>query len=423
MLERMRALSLFESIGDAELARLAARLSEQRLAAGEVLFRQGDAGHTCYVLLSGELEVVAHQGAFELQLEICQPGRMIGEMAIIDTSPRSATVRALQPSRVAALDEPAFLELLGASPTLMLDLLRSNTLRLRRTSQHMIDDLATKHAELARAYDELEAAQAERIRLSRIDEELAVARRIQALFLPRTLPQPPGWQLAAFNRGAHEIGGDFFDCIRLPDGALGLVLADVCGKGVPAALFVALTRSLVRASSLAPAVFQQPGAHDLDALLRGALWFTNSYIAAEHGASNMFITLFYAVLEPLSGRLAYANAGHNSPWIIGRDGGLRHELASATLPLGIVAGQSYTASQAAIAPGELLVGFTDGITEAMSTSGELFGEERLLATLQANAELPPAELVQAVVAAVDAHAGGAPQADDMTLLVVRRDSA
>ena len=97
----------------------------------------------------------------------------------------------------------------------------------------MIADMENKNAELLEAYDELKSAQSERIRLSRIDEELAVARRIQELFLPRRLPQPLGWQIAAFSRGAQAIGGDFFDCIDLPGGQLGIVVADVCGKGVP----------------------------------------------------------------------------------------------------------------------------------------------------------------------------------------------
>ncbi|HNP72219.1 MAG TPA: SpoIIE family protein phosphatase [Kouleothrix sp.] len=423
MLERMRTLGLFGRTNDARLAELAAQLPEQRLAAGDVLFVQGAPGYTCYMVLSGELEAVAHQGDFAQRLEVCLPGRIIGEMALIDGSPRSATVRALADSSVAVFDERAFTELMLSSPELTLDLLRGSTARLRRTSQLMIDDLAAKHAELARAYADLEAAQAERVRLVRLEEELAVARRIQSLFLPRTIAQPPGWQIAAVNRGAHEVGGDFFDCIPLDGGRLGLVIADACGKGVPAALFVALTRSLVRASSQAPRMFRHEHEAGADALLADTLRFANEYIATEHGASSMFITLFYAVLTPASGELSFVNAGHNSPMLLGPGGVLRAELESSALPIGIVPGQAFEVGHARLAPGDTLVCFTDGITEAMNAGNELFGEPRLLAALRAHAGLPAAALIDRVIAEVEVHAGGAPQSDDLTLLVVRREAA
>src|SRR5262245_12116101 len=336
MFDLMRALPLFRGFPDAELAQLVANVTEQRLEAGEVLFWQGEEGHECYVILAGELEVIAHPGRSEVRLEVRQAGQIIGEMALIDPSPRSATVRALTDGHVAALGEQAFTALMHRNPEFVYDMLRGNTARLRRTSQQMIDDMEAKNAELLQAYNQLKAAQAERIRLSRIDEELAVARRIQELFLPRKLPQPAGWQVAAFSRGAQAIGGDFFDCIELPGGQLGIVVADVCGKGVPAALFVALTRSLLRAASLAPWAFQRGGDMTAEDILAGALWFTNDYVASEHGESNMFITLFYGVLEPETGELCYVNAGHIPPLVIGAGANALRELESSALPLGIV---------------------------------------------------------------------------------------
>src|SRR5690348_7204433 len=207
MFELLRALSLFKGFPDADLKQLAASVTDQRLHAGEVLFWQGEEGHQCYLILSGELEVIAHPGRGEIRLEVRQTGQIIGEMALIDPSPRSATVRALTASHVAVLGEQSFTALMHRNPELMFDMLRSNTARLRRTSQQMIADMEAKNAELIQAYNDLKSAQSERIRLSRIDEELAVARRIQELFLPRKLPQPPGWQVAAFSRGAQAIGG------------------------------------------------------------------------------------------------------------------------------------------------------------------------------------------------------------------------
>jgi serine phosphatase RsbU (regulator of sigma subunit) len=421
MFELMRDLPLFQGFDDHALAGLVSQAGEQRLAAGEVLFRQGEEGHTCYVILAGELEVIAHPGQTEVRLQLCYPGQIIGEMALLDPSPRSATVRSLTASHLAVLTGEAFQALMHSNPAWTFDLLRSTTARLRRTDHQMIGQLEAKNAELLRAYNELQAAQAERIRLSRLDEELAVARRIQQLFLPRTLPQPDGWQMAAFNRGAQEVGGDFFDCIELPGQQLGIVVADVCGKGVPAALFVALTRSLVRASSLAPWAFKRDEVANGD-LLTGVLWFANDYIASEHGESNMFITLFYGVLDPATGALSYVNAGHNPPLVVGADGVRIHELENSALPLGIVAGQVFKTAQITLAPGEMLVGFSDGITEAMNAAGEPYGDARLLDALRGHARLPAPELVAAIVGEVDAYMAGAPQADDMTLLIIRRAS-
>jgi serine phosphatase RsbU (regulator of sigma subunit) len=423
MVELMRALPLFKGFADAELRQLAAGMQEQRLQAGEVLFWQGEEGHECYLILAGELEVIAHPGRSEIRLEVRQAGQIIGEMALIDPSPRSATVRALTESHVAALGDQAFTALMHRNPAMMFDILRSNTARLRRTSQQMLADMEAKNAELLRAYNELQSAQSERIRLSRIDEELAVARRIQELFLPRKLPQPPGWQVAAFSRGAQAIGGDFFDCIELPGGQLGIVVADVCGKGVPAALFVALTRSLLRASSLAPWAFQRGEDLTAEDLLAGAIWFTNDYIASEHGESNMFITLFYGVLEPATGELCYINAGHNPPLILAAEANTPRELESAALPLGIVGGQIYETARVTLAPGEQLIGFSDGITEAMSAAGEPYGDDRLIQALRAHAGMPAPALLETITRLVDAHAAGEPQADDMTLLIIQRQAS
>jgi phosphoserine phosphatase RsbU/P len=420
MFELMRALPLFKAFPDIDLQQLAASLAEQQLQAGEVLFWQGEEGHECYVILAGELEVIAHPGRSEVRLEVRQAGQIIGEMALIDPSPRSATVRALTASHIAVLGEQAFTTLMHRNPELMYDMLRSNTARLRRTSQQMIADMETKNAELLQAYNDLKAAQSERIRLSRIDEELAVARRIQELFLPRTLPQPRGWQVAAFNRGAQAIGGDFFDCIELPGGQLGIVVADVCGKGVPAALFVALTRSLLRASSLAPWAFQRGADMTAEDVLAGALWFTNDYIATEHGESNMFITLFYGVLEPETGELSYINAGHNPPLILSVGNQAARELESSALPVGIISGQVYEIAHITLAPGEQLISFSDGITEAMSVDGEPYGDQRLLDALHIHSGLPAPALAETITRLVDEHAAGAPQADDMTLLIIQR---
>lgn len=420
MISLLQQIPLFQSLPPSDLDALAQITSRRSLVAGELLFKQGDFGSECYAILTGELEIVIYVNGDEHRLDIYQPGQLIGEMALIDQSPRAATVRALTTSDLIVLNEAAFMRLLRANPDLAMALLRNGVARVRHTNQRMIADLERKNAELLSAYRQLQAAQADLIRLNRIEEELAVARRIQASFLPRSLPQPPGWTLAAYSRGAQAVGGDFYDCIHLPNGLLGLVVADVCGKGITAALFVALTRSLLRAASLSPWIFQGHGVHDAEHILTGAVWMVNDYLCREHSDNALFITLFYAILDPKTGSLAYVNAGHNPPLIVGRDPERSVETELGSLPIGIVSQEPYGVSHEQIAPGEALVTFSDGITEALGPLEELFGDERLDQLLRTYAPQGAQTMVSRVIEAVDQFATGLPQSDDLTLFVIAR---
>jgi serine phosphatase RsbU (regulator of sigma subunit) len=180
-------------------------------------------------------------------------------------------------------------------------------------------------------------------------------------------------------------------------------------------LFVALARSLVRATSQSLAPNYGAGDLALDDLILAAIGVTNSYMVREHADNTMFITLFYGILEPESGRLHYANAGHNPPMLVSRDGSVR-ELELGCLPLGVIEDQNLRIVETFIQPGETLVGFSDGITEAMNANNEMFGEERLIETLRTHATIDADSLVEAVIRRVDAFVAGAPQSDDITLL-------
>ena len=416
----LRRVPLFSTLDEPAFARLAAMLGSRSLAAGETLFYEGEPGDNCYVVLSGELDILTTVGGAELRLEKRRAGHVIGEMALIDHGPRSATIRAVTPSTLAVLDEPSFFTLMHGNPQMALEMLRTATTRQRRNNQNMIGALEIKNAELRAAYDDLKAAQHELIRLGKIEEELAVARRIQSYFLPRELPQPAGWQVAALNRGAEEVGGDFYDVIALTGGALALIVADVSGKGVPAALFVALTRSLIRAATQAPWAFQGNADVSAEDVLTGAMWLANDYITREHGETSMFITLFYGLLHPETGALTYINAGHNPPLLVRPAGEAQEIFERANLPLGILESQPYEPSYTMIGPGETLVLFSDGITEAMDQAGILYSDERLVTVLGEQRGLEAPALIDAIMTDVAAHVAGAPQSDDMTLLVVRR---
>lgn len=259
----------------------------------------------------------------------------------------------------------------------------------------------------------------ERLWAKSMERELEIGRQIQRSFLPEELPQPTGWEIAARFEPARQVAGDFYDAFPLAGGArVGLVLADVCDKGVGAALFMALFRSLVRAFS-ERAYATPPSERDPDAArILSTILSTNDYIAKTHGRSNMFATLFLGVLDPAGGTLTWVNAGHEAPVVFGATG-TSARLTPTGPALGMMPDMRFEARTALLAPGETLFAFTDGVTEARDAAGRLFSEERLLALVAEGAPSATA-LLERVEAAVSLHATGVERSDDITMLAARR---
>ncbi len=258
----------------------------------------------------------------------------------------------------------------------------------------------------------------EQARAKRMQKELEVGARIQRDFLPESLPTVPGYQFAARFEPAREVGGDFYDAFRLPDGAVALVLGDVCDKGVGAALFMALFRSLIRAVSAS-----QIGSHTVEMLesrVLHAVTVTNDYIANTHGRANMFATLFVGALDPATGTIAYVNGGHEPPRVVRAHGTVRTMLPPTGPAVGMLPEIPFTAGTIVLEPGETLLVLTDGITESRAPNGALFGDDATDALLTLPANSADA-LLDRVLGAVHAHAAGEPAADDVTLLAVRRE--
>jgi sigma-B regulation protein RsbU (phosphoserine phosphatase) len=243
-----------------------------------------------------------------------------------------------------------------------------------------------------------------------LEDDLAVARQIQLSLLPASTPQIPGWDFAAAYRSARQVGGDLYDFIELPGGhaRLGLLIADVAGKGAAAALFMAYCRAVIRAAAL-----RQPG----PAL---TLAQANDLLLKDSQANSMFVSAFYAVLDLASGRLDYANAGHNPPLLRAAAAGPAAQVFSGDLVLGVTSPLHYREQQLSLAPGDLLLLYTDGITEAANPAGDLFGLARLRTLIEAGGVLGPRGLIDSVLGAVGAFTAGATQADDFTLVAVQR---
>lgn len=248
--------------------------------------------------------------------------------------------------------------------------------------------------------------------LMAVQRDMERGRRIQAGFLPEQLPQPGGWEVAAVFQPAREVAGDFYDAFVLPGDRLVLVIADVCDKGVGAALFMALIRSLIRTYA------EQMPAEPLLAVAQ-----TNAYLTRHHarGRIHMFATLFFGVLDCTTGNLRYINAGHHAPMLL--DAGVVSQTLDPTGPaVGLIGDASFAVGEISFDTGATLLCYTDGLTEARRLGGELFGDERLQAVVQLPVATAAALLAQ-IDAAVDVYLADAPRSDDMTLLAVRRDDS
>jgi len=242
----------------------------------------------------------------------------------------------------------------------------------------------------------------------RVEQELQVARRIQQASLPKEVPTPKGWQISPYYQPAREVGGDFYDFYELEDGRVGLVVGDATGKGVPAALVVTATYSMLRAVAQALGSFS-PGE---------LLAQVNETLLARIPA-NMFVTCFYAILEPESGSLSYANAGHDLPYL--RHGDHAEELRARGMPLGLMSGMSYEEGEASLRQEDKVLFYSDGLVEAHDPEGDMFGFPRLRALLAEHAEEEQRSLGDFLMEELYSFVGeGWEQEDDITLLTLRR---
>jgi len=291
-------------------------------------------------------------------------------------------------------------------------LLRQGTERLERgdfayripaRGQDELADLARSFNDMAQG---LEDGQRHALARERLESELELARRIQQRLLPTHPPELPGCRLAGISLPARQVGGDYYDFIRLPDGKILFVMADVSGKGVPAALLM---------SSVRAALHSMPTGSERPAEIVARL---NGFVHASTSTSE-FVTAFIGFLDGTSGKLSFVNAGHDPPFVIKPDGTLER-LEEGGILLGAFAGAEYKDSTAALQPGDTLFLYTDGLSEALDPAGEMFGLARIEERLRAVAGQSPQQVLSAALQAVEEFARGAEASDDITLLAIQR---
>src|SRR5215210_1365380 len=328
------------------------------------------------------------------------------EAAPIDIAPNDPLLAYLQSATGAVdvealqLDSPAHAELIG-----VLNLgPRLSEQEYSSDDRKLLDNLAAQAAPALRVGQLVRQQQAEAATRQRFEQELEVAKLIQQNFLPKELPELSGWQVAAFYRPAREVGGDFYDVIPLPDGRIGFVIGDVTDKGVPAALVMSATRSVLRASAQR---LIEPG----EVLER-----VNEHLCPDM-PEKMFVTCLYGVLDPETGHFRFANAGHDLPYVKTAEGS--EELRARGMPLGLMPGMPYEEKETVLQPGDSVLLHSDGIVEAHDPNGEMFSFPRLK---QCVADYPGgAELIDRVLTDLHAHTGpDAEQEDDITMVVLQR---
>jgi serine phosphatase RsbU (regulator of sigma subunit) len=250
----------------------------------------------------------------------------------------------------------------------------------------------------------------EELERQRLEQELTLGRQIQLSMLPEMPTQVPGWEFASFYQAARIVGGDLYDLFRVPGEPhkIGLVIADVAGKGVAAALFMTHCRTIIRATAL-------DGRNPAATLVR-----SNELIMQEDH-SQLFVTVFYALLDTKTGRLVFANAGHPHPLHLHANSGGVEALVAPGIALGAVDEIELAEQEIRLAPGDLLLLYTDAVTEAMDTQYQPFGRDRLESLLAGSARRSARQVIRSVVDAVEAYAGDISEVDDMTLLALKRE--
>jgi sigma-B regulation protein RsbU (phosphoserine phosphatase) len=392
---------------------------------GTALMREGEPGSFAAVILEGEAEVYVSLPTGPVQMATVGPGRVIGELGVFTDLPRSATVIARSDVVAARIEQHSLMRLSAEYPSIAVAIIRELGGRLARMNRSLayltyaaealerdafdsalLDKLTNLPGELSnfgRAFAgmacEIRAKQTRR-------SEMRAAAEIQQSILP------PPWtpsglaarvDLYAEMHPAREVGGDFYDYYLIDANRLAVTVADVSGKGIPAAMFMAVSRTVMRGISSRSE-------------LRAGVAEANRLLATQNTAC-MFVTLFHGVLDLTSGALRYCNAGHNPPYLL-RAGSGRHALKATGIPIGIDDRTSYCIAETALDPGDALFLFSDGIPEAFDAAGNEYGTARLEQTLDAARGVGAADLVARVLRATAAFTAGAEQSDDITCLAL-----
>jgi phosphoserine phosphatase RsbU/P len=424
----IRAASAFRDLSDDNLTFLIEAAELQTFDPDAALMVQGEISDCAMLILKGEVTVSADSARGAIPISTLHAPSLVGELGALAQLPRSATARACTPVTALRFGRAALVEVAHATPSLLIDVIGRMGERMRKFNgaislythalgaleRHELDPALLE--ELRNPIPDLTdfgqtfGRMAEQLVLRRQrDDEMASAAVIQRALLPRVkqFADESGLDVWAPMTPARDVGGDFFDLVPLADGRVAVGIGDVCGKGVPAALFMGITKTLIRIN-----LRENPN-------LPAAITKANAFLA-DNNAGQLFATVLYAAYDPRSGALEYCNCGH-LPALIRRPGGRVETLPTGGLPVGLFEPMKMIVHNAKLRAGDVFFLYTDGVTEAEDPEARQFGEERLEGLLRQNSRgIRATHWIARIEAAVREFARGRPQFDDITCLALRR---
>jgi sigma-B regulation protein RsbU (phosphoserine phosphatase) len=379
--------------------------------ADTVLCHEGDVADTLYVIISGRAVVTRDlEGTEEdFVLGFVGEGQYFGELALITEAPRAATVTTIMETDVLEITKKDFEEVFSASPAMARSILNTMVQIIRETDKRAIEDLEKRYQELAQAYEELEAAQADRIARAALEGQLEVAAKAQHSLLPTTLPTVPGFAFAAQFEPARHIGGDLYDVELLDDGRVSVLLADVSDKGAHAALFMAVARTLF----LTEEKYHSEPVEVMMAVHRGLV---------ESTTYDMFVTALYGVLDTEQRQFRYVRGGHDEPLFVKPDGSFEF-LGGKGRFLGLWADMEpvFEEQRITLESGDVLVIYSDGVTDMRNPQGDSFGREQLAQFVVSIRQYDAERIAHSIYSVVQQFRDTAEAFDDFTLLVLKAD--
>ncbi len=402
------SIPLFSKLPSSEIEYLAKTLHPCELPAERLLFQEGVSDERFYILLDGQVEIIKALGTdAERLIAVREESALLGEMSLFtQNGHHTASVRARTPVKLLEMTREDFDALLHRQPTLAYEIVRLLSSRLEESENLTILDLKEKNRQLVQAYEELKAAQEQIIEKERLERELEIARQIQLSILPQKLPKPAHFDLGALMYPARAVGGDFFDFMPLGRNRLAIVVGDVSDKGVPAALFMALTYSLIRAEARRRV---SPGE---------VLLAVNRHLLAMD-VSDMFVTVLFGLLDCRTGDFDYVRAGHTYPLFLDERGQpLKLERGPGQV-LGFFEHPQLDEQHVTLANGNIGLLYSDGLSEASNSEGEEFGMERLLGALSPLRDGPAQAICERLWEAVSEFSAPLGQQDDFTLVCIK----
>lgn len=413
--ERLLAhVPLFQTLPESEIHQLAETLTVRDVPPGTVLFYEGDAGQHFYILQEGEIQIVKGIGTpDERIINQRHTGDFVGEMSLFNRDgKRTASVRAKSAVKLWEMTRADFDALLTRQPDLAYEMVRVLSNRLTDAHNNAMADLIDKNRklemtnlQLAEAYEELKAAQAQIIEKEKLERELQLAAEIQLSILPRTLPHLKGFSFGAKMVPARAVGGDLYDFIPLSEDAIAIVIGDVSDKGVPAAIFMAQTHALIRSEARQ------------DLTPRETMERVNQYLL-EMNSAGLFVTVLYGVLDRHTREFHYVRAGHELPIIRNPDGDIYTAPQGQGAPLGLFDFVLLDEGKLTLPPRSTMLLITDGVTEAMNKNHEQFGSERIQALFSRDGRVDAQTLCNDFLDSINQFRGDAPVHDDITLVAI-----